>query len=122
MRLVAIAAGAIYLAFLFGCSGTVVPTATGNANANAAAASAPQRTPAPLEAENDRICKKLYAVPCSAIAHLPGPMNAKAIGESRACINEGVAKFESGQWVPDNKYQNPKTGARYSDLCIAVSL
>ena len=120
MRLMALGAGAICLALLLGCSGTAAPS--GTASTNVAATSVPQRVPPPLEAENDRICKKLYAVPCHAIAHLPGPMNAKSIGESRACVNEGIAKLESGQWVPDNKYQDPRTGERYGDACIAVSL
>ena len=120
MKLMTLSAGATCLAFLLGCSGTVAPNTT--ASTNAATESVPKRVPTPLEAENDRICRKLYAVPCHAIAHLPGPINAKAIGESRACVNEGIAKFESGQWVPDNKYQDPKTGDRYGDACIAMSL
>ena len=77
---------------------------------------------APLQAENDRICMKAYGVVCHAIPHLPGPVNAEAFGEDRACVREGVAKLVDGEWEQDNKYLNRETGERYGDICIAVSL
>ncbi len=120
MRLTALTAGAICIAFLLGCSQAAAPTST--PNTKDAAVTIPQLNPTPLEAENNRICKKMYGIPCNAIPHLPGPMNATALGEPQACVNEVVAKFELGQWVADNKYQNPKTRERYGDLCIAVSI
>lgn len=77
---------------------------------------------APLQAENDRICMKAYGVVCHAIPHLPGPVNAEAFGEDRACVREGVAKLVDGEWRQDNKYLNRETGQRYGDICIAVTL
>ncbi|GAB2615306.1 hypothetical protein GCM10027191_09020 [Novilysobacter erysipheiresistens] len=121
MRLIALTAGAICSAFLLGCSEAPAPTAVASNNA-AATSTQSQHSPTQLEARNDRICKKMYAVPCSELLHLLGPLNAEQLGEPRACVNQGVAKFESGQWVADNKYQDPKTGERYGDLCVAVSI
>ena len=82
--------------------------------------SAPSATP--MQLENDRICRKAYGIDCHAIPHLLGPLNADALGEDRACIREGVAERVNGEWVHDNKYQNPETGERYGDACIVVSL
>ena len=121
MKFAAFFLAALCLSLLLGCAKQIpvaLPTTSGSDTTPAA--SSPGTTA--LELENDRICKKMYAVPCHAIAHLPGPMNAKAIGEPFACVNEGVAKLESGKWVADNKYRDPKTGELFGDLCIAVSI
>ena len=72
--------------------------------------------------ESDRVCISMYGLPCNALIHLLGPANAKLRGETRACVNETVSVYVGGKWVPDNKYRDPKTGNRYGDHCVAVSL
>jgi hypothetical protein len=64
----------------------------------------------------------MYGLPCNALIHMLGPINAELRKETRACVRETVSVYVSGEWLPDNKYQNPKTGERYGDGCIAVSL
>ena len=76
----------------------------------------------PLHANNDRVCKSMYGLPCNDLVHMLGPMNAELRKESRACVRETISVYVSGEWVPDNKYQNRETGERYGDHCIAVSL
>ena len=94
------------------------------ASAGSASHQAPPLGPliTPMQLENDRVCKKAYGLECHAIPHLLGPLNAEALGEDRACIREGIAKKVNGEWVQDNKYQNPETGERYGDGCIVISL
>ena len=121
MKFAAFFSATLCLSLLLGCA-KEMPVALATSSGTDTTPAAPSRGPTALEVENDRICKKLYAVPCHAIAHLPGPMNAKVLGEPLACINEGVAKLESGKWVADNKYRDPKTGEPFGDLCIAVSI
>lgn len=72
--------------------------------------------------ENDRICKRMHGLPCHAMPHLMGPMNATSAEERLACVNGIVAVYVSGAWVPDLKYRDPKSGSRYGDGCIAISL
>lgn len=81
-----------------------------------------QPSATPMERENDRICRLMYGVECHRIPHLLGPINADGLGEGRACIREGIAIRVNGEWVHDNKYQNPEAGERYGDACIVVSL
>ena len=64
----------------------------------------------------------MYGLPCNALIHMLGPMNAELRKETRACVRETVSVYVSGKWVADNKYKDPKTGERYGDHCIAVSL
>lgn len=92
--------------------------------------STPQNAPAPISAasispvalENDRVCKSMHGVPCNALIHMLGPMNAELRKETRACVGETVSVYVSGKWVPEKRYQNLQTGERYGDHCIAVSL
>lgn len=72
--------------------------------------------------ENDRICKPMFGLPCHALPHLMGPMNASSANERLACVNGTVAVTVSGNWIPDLKYLDPKTGSRYGDGCIAIAL
>ena len=120
MKFLASTAAAICFSLLLGCSEAAAPTAP--QSAKKMTATLLQHNPTPMETENDRICKKMYAISCSEIPHLPGPMNAAALHETRACLNETIAKLDSGKWVAENKYQDPTSGERYGDLCIAVSI
>ena len=121
MKFAAFFSAVLCLSLLLGCA-KQTPVALPKPSGTDTTPTASSRSPTALEIENDRICKKMYAVPCHSIAHLPGPVNAKVLGEPLACVNEGVAKLESGKWVADNKYRNPKTGDRFGDLCIAISI
>ena len=98
-------------------TGTVTPSAPQTQPATGQAASA-----SPVAIENDRVCKSMFGLPCNALVHMLGPMNAELRKETRACVRETVSVYVSGKWVADNKYQDPKTGVRYGDHCIAVSL
>jgi hypothetical protein len=76
----------------------------------------------PAQIENDQVCRSMYGLPCNALTHMIGPMTAELRKEARACVGETISVYVSGKWVADNKYQNPNTGERYGDHCIAVSL
>ena len=73
-------------------------------------------------AENDRICRRFHGVSCHALPHLLGPINATGLNEKLACVNGIVAVQVSGQWVPDLKYKDSKSGQRYGDGCIGMGI
>ena len=114
---------ATFAGALVGCSQSA-PQAAAPCPQQATPVPVPAQVPPtnPVAVENDRICKSMYALPCNALIHMLGPMNAELRKETRACVRETVSVYVSGKWVADNKYQDPKTGERYGDHCIAVSL
>ena len=105
------------------CSKEAPPTSATNPSApKTQAATDEVAATSPVAAENDRVCKSMFGLPCNALIHMLGPMNAELRKETRACVMETVSVYVSGKWIADNKYQDPKTGRRYGDHCIAVSL
>lgn len=82
-------------------------------------AAAPRKTASELA--NDRLCKKLYAVPCAALPHLLGPITAEQLAEPRACINETIMKREAGGWIPALATVR-STGEKIPDFCVPISL
>ena len=110
------------IAALTGCSQADPASALATPCPEPSASTAQAALPSPTVSENDRVCKSMYGLPCNALTHMLGPMNAELRKETRACVNETVSVYVSGKWTPDNKYQNPKTGERYGDHCIAISL
>ena len=122
MQVVKALLAAIVVAVLASCSEAAPPAVPCPQQAIPAPAPAQVAPTSPVAIENDRVCKSMYGLPCNAVIHMLGPMNAELRKETRACVRETVSVYVSGKWFADNKYQDPKSGERYGDHCIAVSL
>lgn len=123
MRVVKALIAVSLVAALASCSKATPPTVTPSPSPLQAPPAATQGgSIGSIAIENDRVCRSMYGLPCNALIHMLGPMNAQLRKETRACVGETVSVFVAGQWVADNKYQDPETGKRYGDHCIAVSL